>query len=152
MTRIQLRKVLGLVLATIGCWMLLVSPAIALTGPQVANQQYGYPYPNSPDCNEYGSAGCVVDQWAFYQGQCTSWTAFRLSQMNGFAFNNYYGGAGRWGDASSWGAHAPGTRHCCRRQPGSGCCGVVLLRTRGVCRAGELADKCRDQRDESRPP
>lgn len=108
MTRIQLRQVVGLALATIGCWMLFVGPAAALTGPQVANQQYGYPYPNSPDCDEYGSGGCVVDQWAFYQGQCTSWTAFRLSQMNGFAFNNYYGGAGRWGDASSWGTHARG--------------------------------------------
>jgi surface antigen len=72
----------------------------------VAHSQYGYPYPNAPDCNEYGPGGCVADQWAFFQGQCTSWVAYRLNQLNGFPFNNYWGGPGRWGNASNWGAHA----------------------------------------------
>lgn len=103
-SRVRAVALLTLTAASLG--LLAASPAIALTGPQVANQQYGYPYPNSPDCNEYGSGGCVADAWLFFQGQCTSWVSYRLNQMNGFAFSNYYGGSGRWGDASGWGGHA----------------------------------------------
>lgn len=72
---------------------------------QDAHSQYGYPYPNAPDCDEYGPSGCVADAWGFFQGQCTSWVAYRLNQLNGVAFNNSYGGV-RWGDASNWGAAA----------------------------------------------
>lgn len=61
----------------------------------------GYPYPNAPDCDEYGTAGCVPDRWNFYQGQCTSWVAWRLNARNGIPFHNWYGGV-RWGDASNW--------------------------------------------------
>ena len=28
----------------------------------------------------------MPDQWDFYQGQCTSWVAYRLNQLNGIAF------------------------------------------------------------------
>ena len=49
---------------------------------------------------------CVADKWYFYRGQCTSWLAYRLSQLNGFAFSNYYGGQGRWGNADNWGPQA----------------------------------------------
>ncbi len=75
-------------------------------GPVAANQQYGYPYPGAPDCNENTGANCVADTWRFYQGQCTSWVAYRLNQLNGFSFANSYGGRGLWGDASNWGPHA----------------------------------------------
>ena len=70
------------------------------SGPKAASQYYGYPYPNASQCTAGGS--CVPDSWRFYQGQCTSWVAYRLSQMNGFSFDNYYGGKGLWGDASQW--------------------------------------------------
>ncbi len=35
-----------------------------------------------------------------------SWAAYRLSQLNGIAFSNYYGGKGRWGNADNWGPQA----------------------------------------------
>jgi hypothetical protein len=44
---------------------------------------------------------CDLDQWKFYQGQCTSWVSYRLNQLNGVGFSDYYGGQ-HWGDASGW--------------------------------------------------
>ena len=73
-------------------------------GPRQAAAQYGYPYASPPACTDGGA--CVADKWYFYQGQCTSWLAYRLSQLNGFAFSNYYGGQGRWGNADNWGPQA----------------------------------------------
>jgi len=68
-------------------------------GPRAASQYYGYPYPNAPQCTDGGA--CVIDAWKFYQGQCTSWVAYRLNQLNGISFNDYYGDQ-HWGDASGW--------------------------------------------------
>ena len=73
-------------------------------GPRQAAARYGYPYANPPACTDGGA--CVADKWYFYQGQCTSWLAYRLSQLNGFAFSNYYGGQGRWGNADNWAPQA----------------------------------------------
>ncbi|HWC47779.1 MAG TPA: CHAP domain-containing protein [Solirubrobacterales bacterium] len=70
------------------------------SGPVAAHDSYGYPYPNASQCTAGGA--CVTDAWLFYQGQCTSWVAYRLNQLNGFVFNNHYGGR-QWGDASKWG-------------------------------------------------
>jgi surface antigen len=56
-------------------------------------------YPNAPQCTNGGA--CDIDAWRFYQGQCTSWVAYRLNQLNGIGFNDYYGGQ-HWGDASGW--------------------------------------------------
>ena len=69
------------------------------SGPVAAHEKYGYPYPNPPQCTAGGA--CVADAWLFYQGQCTSWVAYRLNQLNGFGFSNYYGGR-RWGNAGEW--------------------------------------------------
>ena len=74
-------------------------------GPRAANQYTGYPYRAAPDCTA-GAFQCVADRWLFFQGQCTSWVAYRLNQLNGIAFNNSYGGLGNWGDAAHWGSHA----------------------------------------------
>jgi surface antigen len=73
-------------------------------GPAAASLYYGYPYPDPPACTDGGA--CVPDKWAFYQGQCTSWVAYRLNQMNSISFTNSYGGDGLWGNASNWGPHA----------------------------------------------
>jgi surface antigen len=73
-------------------------------GTRAAAKYYGYPYPHPPACTDGGK--CVADKWAFYRGQCTSWVAYRLNQMDGIAFTNYFGGMGRWGDAVRWGRQA----------------------------------------------
>ncbi len=76
----------------------------APAGTQAANQLYGYPYANAPDCNETTGANCAGDQWYFYQGQCTSWVAYRLNQLTGVGFNDYYRltGKEKWGNAGNW--------------------------------------------------
>jgi hypothetical protein len=76
----------------------------ATSGPMAADRYYGYPYSDPPACTHGG--GCAVDNLSFYQGQCTSWVAYRLSEMNNIAFTDYFGGHGLWGDAASWGRHA----------------------------------------------
>jgi surface antigen len=73
-------------------------------GTRAAAKYYGYPYPHPPACTDGGK--CVADKWAFYRGQCTSWVAYRLNQVDGIAFTNYFGGKGRWGDAVRWGRQA----------------------------------------------
>jgi surface antigen len=73
-------------------------------GPAAASANYSYPYADPPACTDGGA--CVPDQWNFYEGQCTSWVAYRLNQLNGIAFDNSYGGAGTWGSADNWGPHA----------------------------------------------
>jgi surface antigen len=103
--RPRLGRIVGIIvlaLLALGYSTLAPAAAEASAGTQVANRDYGYPYPNAPDCDEYGSGGCVVDAWRFYQGQCTSWTAFRLNSRSGVPFSNSYGGR-QWGDASNWG-------------------------------------------------
>jgi surface antigen len=69
------------------------------SGPVAAHDQYGYPYPNAPQCTAGGA--CVNDAWFFWQGQCVSWVAYRLNQLNGFGFSNSYGGH-QWGSAETW--------------------------------------------------
>jgi surface antigen len=73
-------------------------------GPGAAHTYYAYPYPDPSACTDHGA--CVADKWAFYRGQCTSWVAYRLNELNGAAFTNSYGGQGTWGDAVNWGPHA----------------------------------------------
>ena len=74
-----------------------------------ANASYGYPWPTAPDCDEsaVSNGGCVNDGRGFFQGQCTSWVAHRLSQLNGISFTNWYRGR-HWGDADQWAAVANG--------------------------------------------
>lgn len=74
------------------------------TGPTAAFRRYAYPYRNAPACTDGGA--CAPDIWGFFQGQCTSWVAYRLNQLNQIPFTNSYGGPGTWGDAINWGRHA----------------------------------------------
>jgi surface antigen len=93
----RIQAVLGSL--TLGTWP-------GTKGPAAAAKYYGYPYPDAPVCPSSGGSQCVADQWNFYQGQCTSWVAYRLDQLNGIAFNNSFGDDGTWGDAANWGPHA----------------------------------------------
>ncbi len=71
-------------------------------GTHAAHDGYAYGYPEAPDCNEATlGTTCVGDDRGFYQGQCTSWVAHRLSQRNGISFSNWYAGR-HWGDAVDW--------------------------------------------------
>lgn len=96
-----------------------VAPAAQAGTTADAHHQFGYPYPNAPDCNESSGANCVADAWNYYQGQCTSWVAFRLNQLNGVGFTNRYRGAA-WGNASNWGAAARSLGIAVDGRPGLG--------------------------------
>lgn len=75
-------------------------------GTRLAKENYAYPYPEAPDCNA-DSALCIRDDWYFFQGQCTSWVAYRVNQLNKPSpqFQNRYKGT-KFGDASNWAAAA----------------------------------------------
>lgn len=48
----------------------------------------------------------VVDDWNFYNRQCTSFVAWCLNDRNGIHFTNQYGGVRAWGNAKNWGTVA----------------------------------------------
>lgn len=49
----------------------------------------------------------VVDEWLFYNRNCTSFAAWRLNSANGVDFdNNYKSPDRRWGNAKTWGTTA----------------------------------------------
>ena len=84
---------------------------VGAPGTHQAHDTYGYPWPEAPDCDEASvAAGCVNDGLGFFQGQCTSWVAFRLGQRNGLGFSNWYAGR-HWGNASEWAKVAKGLGH-----------------------------------------
>jgi hypothetical protein len=65
--------VAGVLAVIVAVGMVDAAPVLASTGTQAAHDQYGYPYPNAPDCDEGPTLnGCLLDAWSFYQGQCTS--------------------------------------------------------------------------------
>lgn len=93
-------------------------------GTNLAHDNYGYPWPAAPDCDEsnVGSGGCVNDGLGFFQGQCTSWVAQRLGQRNGFTFSNWYDGV-HWGDAVDWRKAAKGLGYRVDKVPATGAVG-----------------------------
>lgn len=93
-------------------------------GTNVAHDDYGYPWPAAPDCDEsnVGSGGCVNDGLGFFQGQCVSWVAFRLAQRNGISFSNWYQGR-HWGSAQFWRKVAKGLGYKADRTPAVGAVG-----------------------------
>ncbi len=93
-------------------------------GTNTAHDTYGYPWPAAPDCNEsnVGTGSCVNDGLGFFQGQCTSWVAYRLGQRNGVAFSNWYAGV-HWGNASEWARVAKGQDIAANKVPATGAVG-----------------------------
>jgi surface antigen len=92
-------------------------------GTNTAHDTYGYPWPAAPDCNEASiGSGCVNDGLGFFQGQCTSWVAFRVGQRNGVAFSNWYAGV-HWGNASEWAKVAKGVDIAANKVPATGAIG-----------------------------
>lgn len=74
-----------------------VEPECGPTGARPAGDDY--PYRGNPN---------IVDRWAMYSGQCTSWVAWRMEQLNGYFHNNGWrnGIAGHWGNAHEWNDNA----------------------------------------------
>jgi len=93
-------------------------------GTNLAHDSYGYPWPAAPDCDEsnVGAGGCVNDGVGFFQGQCTSWVAFRLGQRNGIGFTNWFEGR-HWGNASEWSRVAKGLDYTSNEVPAVGAVG-----------------------------
>ncbi|QZY30394.1 CHAP domain-containing protein [Nocardioides coralli] len=93
-------------------------------GTNLAHDTFGYPWPAAPDCYEgdVSSSGCVNDGRGYFQGQCTSWVAFRLAQRNGVHFHNYFDGA-HWGNARDWAKAAKKTGYLRNKVPASGSIG-----------------------------
>lgn len=44
----------------------------------------------------------LVDEWNFYNRECTSFVAWCLNSRNGVPFTNHYNGV-HWGNANNWG-------------------------------------------------
>jgi surface antigen len=90
--------------------------------PTFASNKYRYPYPSATDCQEESkyNTGCTVDKWNFFEGQCTSWVAYRLNRLSWDSpnatspnpsktdpFTNQYKNppssvGGKWGPADHW--------------------------------------------------
>lgn len=101
-------------------------PAVwtGVPGTNLAHDSYGYAWPAAPDCDEsdVGTGGCVNDGRGFFQGQCTSWVAHRVSQRNGISFTNWYDGV-HWGNAVDWKKVARGLEYRADEVPAVGAIG-----------------------------
>jgi surface antigen len=103
------RRLAALVVAVFSAVVLCaLPPVVAPAGAASGAAAYGYPYPNAPDCDEITGANCIPDRWGFVQGQCHSWVAYRLNELNAAlhgAFNDTYRqpSGQEWGDAWHWG-------------------------------------------------
>lgn len=92
-------------------------------GTNTAHDTYGYPWPAAPDCDESTvGSGCVNDGLGFFQGQCTSWVAYRLGQRNGLAFSNWFAGR-HWGNATDWSKVAKSLDYVSNKVPAAGAVG-----------------------------
>lgn len=55
-----------------------------------------------PDYYKNAERDAIVDEWNFYNRECTSFCAWCINNRNGVSFTNWYGGI-RWGHAYNWG-------------------------------------------------
>lgn len=79
------------------CMLLIMSIALFPTAlAYTTGDDYPSEYKNKAN-------GSIVDQWNFYNRQCTSFVAWCLNSRNGVPFTNQYLGASRWGNAKEWG-------------------------------------------------
>lgn len=79
---------------TLGTWP-------GTSGTVAASKYYSYPFPDASACTDGGA--CNADYWNFFQGQCTSWVAYRLHELNGITIS---GGPTNWSGADNWYAYA----------------------------------------------
>ena len=94
----RLHKMLALML----CFLLCIG-AIPTLFPL-----YAFAYNTGDDYPEYlknAALDAIIDDWNFYNRECTSFAAWCLNSRNGVEFHNYYLGP-RWGHAKYWGGVA----------------------------------------------
>ncbi len=97
--------------------MLILSLALSILNLTAFAYNTGDDYPE-----KYKNAAkdSLVDEWNFYNRECTSFTAWCLNSRNGVHFTNQYGGALRWGNAMYWGTVAQGLGITVDRSPAIG--------------------------------
>ena len=83
--------------------VLIVAILLSMTATTAFAYNTGDDYPT-----KYKTAAkdSLVDEWNFYNRECTSFVAWCLNSRNGVAFTNQYGGVSRWGNAKTWGTVA----------------------------------------------
>ena len=91
--------------------MVVAAAAIALSGiivvptvtaPPAAAAVIGDDY---PAYLKAANQDALTDPWKFFNRECTSFVAWRLNEVNGIPFSNFFGGQ-RWGNANTWGQAA----------------------------------------------
>jgi surface antigen len=77
--------------------------------------------PTGDDYPYRGKSG-IIDRWSMYSGQCTSWVAWRMEQLNGYFHNNGWrnGIQGHWGNAHEWNDNAVRLGYRVDRTPRTG--------------------------------
>ncbi|GAA4546543.1 hypothetical protein GCM10023192_61380 [Amycolatopsis samaneae] len=95
--------------AALALLFVTAAPAAAAAPPHGDD----YPYRDKPD---------IVDRWAFYSGQDTSFVAWRMEQLTGYFHNSmsHNGIAGHWGNAPEWAANARKLGYAVDRIPEAG--------------------------------
>ena len=115
------KRILSLCMALVLCVFVLPFPTLAdgqddaLATLQAASDR-GDTYPS-----QYKNAGLdeMVDEWNFYNRECTSFVAWCLNSRNGVAFHNWMGGM-RWGHAKTWGTTAQALGYAVNNSPAVG--------------------------------
>ncbi|KWW98426.1 CHAP domain-containing protein [Carbonactinospora thermoautotrophica] len=89
-----------------------------------------YPYSRS-----YG-----IDRWAMYTGECTSFVAWRMEQVNGYFHNHMWrhGKKGHWGNAAHWNDNAKKLGYRVDRTPRMGAIAYWEAGKSGASRYGHV--------------
>lgn len=93
--------------AVMMCGLLGLLPAgtIKLAEPIVAEAYNWDLVDDYPSKYKAAALDALVDEWKYYNRECTSFVAWRLNSRNGVAFHNWYGGV-NFGNATTWGGAA----------------------------------------------
>lgn len=84
---------------------LLPVGTMRLTEPIVAEAYNWDLVDDYPSKYKAAALDALVDEWKYYNRECTSFVAWRLNSRNGIAFHNWYGGV-NFGNAGTWGSAA----------------------------------------------
>ena len=83
-------------------FMLVVCMVVSLLGGISVKPKKVYAADDYPANYKNFAKDARIDEWNFYNRECTSFVAWCLNSRNGVAFHNHYGGV-QWGHAKDWG-------------------------------------------------